>query len=87
VNESPLSGRGFEGIVSVLHGSGTRPGFATGLPEESSDRHVDRGSSYGASAVNMALMSGQAVTVTGTGTCSINPSMETMASIQTGSIR
>lgn len=70
-------------VVVTFSGNGIGgPSCATSYPKNLViDVSAQSGNSAAATAL-MALMTGQPVTAAGTGTCSLNSSMETMASIQ-----
>jgi hypothetical protein len=76
-------GKGYVVVTFAANGTGT-PSCASGYP-----RSVAIGTSTGgggggfaAAIMQSALLSGMPVTVTGTGSCSVSPTIETVASVQ-----
>jgi hypothetical protein len=76
------AGKGYVVVTFAANGTGT-PSCASGYPKNLVIDISAVGGAMAAAAVQQGLMTGSTVSVTGTGGCSVNPSMETMASIQT----
>jgi hypothetical protein len=80
----PSGGSGGKGYVVVTYssnGTGT-PSCASGYPRDLVIDLSTPGGAFAGSAAQMSLMSGAVMTVTGTGTCGVIPTAETLASIQ-----
>lgn len=87
----PAGGPGGKGYIVVTfasNGMGT-PSCASGYPKNLVLDISTGGGGLAAAMVEQSLMMGSTLTVTGSGTCaaSVNPPMETLASIQATSMR
>ena len=76
------AGKGYVVVTFSSSGTGT-PSCASAYPRNVVIDPTAAADDRAVATVQMVMMTGTTVTVTGTGSCSINPSMETMASIQT----
>lgn len=76
------AGKGYLVVTFAANGTGT-PSCASGYPKNLVIDITTDGGRMAAATVMQATMLGSTVTVSGNGSCSVNPSMETMASIQT----
>jgi hypothetical protein len=76
------AGKGYVVVTFSSNGTGT-PNCASGYPKNLLiDNSSGPSGAFAAAVVQSAMLSVMTVTVTGTGSCSVNPAMETMASIQ-----
>jgi hypothetical protein len=75
------AGKGYVVVTFAANGAGT-PSCASGYPRNLVIDLSAGGGGMAAMLVEQSMMTGQALTVTGSGSCSVNPSMETLASIQ-----
>jgi hypothetical protein len=76
------AGKGYIVVTFSSTGTGT-PNCASGYPKNLViDNSSGQNAAFAAAVVQSAMLTGMTVTVTGTGSCSVNPAMETMASIQ-----
>ena len=75
-------GKGYVVVTFAANGTGT-PSCASGYPRSVAiDFSTPGGGGFAAAVMQSALLSGMPVTVTGTGSCSVSPTIETVASIQ-----
>ena len=75
------AGKGYVVVTFAANGTGT-PSCASGYPRRVAIDLSTAGGAFAASVMQMALLSGISVTVTGTGSCSVSPTIETAASVQ-----
>jgi hypothetical protein len=76
------AGKGYVVVTFSSSGTGT-PSCASAYPRNVVIDPTPAADDRAVATVEVVMMTGTTVTVTGTGSCSIIPSMETMASIQT----
>ena len=75
-------GKGYVVVTFAANGTGT-PSCASGYPRSVAiDFSTPGGGGFAAAVMQSALLSGMPVTVTGTGSCSVSPTIETVASVQ-----
>ena len=76
------AGKGYVVVTFSSNGAGT-PSCASGYPRNVAIDISTPGGAFAAAASQTAMLTGMVVTVIGTGTCSVVPTAETLASIQT----
>jgi hypothetical protein len=76
------SGKGYMVVTFSSNGTGT-PSCASGYPRNLAIDITTEGGKFASMELERSSMIGMTVTVTGTGTCSVVPTAETLASIQT----
>src|SRR5215831_8800638 len=75
------AGKGYVVVTFSANGTGT-PGCASGYPRSVAIDNSISGGAFAAGVAQTAFFSQLPLTVTGTGTCSVIPTTETLASIQ-----
>ena len=75
-------GKGYVVVTFSANGAGNPPSCASGYPRSVAIDLSTAGGAFAASQLKMALMAGQPITVTGTGSCSVIPTTETVASLE-----
>ena len=74
-------GKGYVVVTFAANGTGT-PHCASGYPRSVVVDISTAGGAFAAAVMQTSLLSGMPVTVTGTGSCSVSPTIETVASVQ-----
>jgi hypothetical protein len=75
------AGKGYIAVTFSSNGTGT-PSCASGYPRNLVVDLSIAGGAFAASVAQSSFLTGSAVTVTGTGACSVIPTAETLASIR-----
>jgi hypothetical protein len=78
-------GKGYVVITFAGNGTGT-PNCASGYPRSVVIDLSTQGGAFAAAIAQTARLTGMGLTVTGTGSCSVTPTIETAASVQEGSL-
>jgi hypothetical protein len=80
------AGKGYVVVTFTSNGTGT-PGCASGYPRDVVIDISTPGGAFAAAIAQTAKLSSMSVTATGTGTCTVSPTTETLASIQETAVR
>jgi hypothetical protein len=75
------AGKGYVVVTFSSNGSNA-PNCASGYPKSVVIDLSNASGAFAASVLQASRLIGGTITVTGTGTCSVNPTMETLASVQ-----